>query len=68
MSKTQTPAVEYSVTLADGTTYSRQVPKLPQAWMSAAMRLAPYGTDFRGAVYTRTRLSDGLTKSWPPAR
>ena len=52
----QPSGVRISITLADGTTYSRTYPKLPRYWKSRAMDLAPYGTDMQGATFKRERI------------
>ena len=55
-----------TLTLANGPVITETVRKMPRHWMSYLMQRAPYGTDYAGAVYTRTRLSDGASVSWPP--
>ena len=48
--------VRLSITLADGTTRSWDVAKLPQHWKSWVMQHMPYGTDYAGATWARERI------------
>ena len=41
-----------TITLADGTTYSKTWAKLPKNWKSALMRLPKYGTPLGGCTFT----------------
>lgn len=43
-----------TITLADGTTRSMQVRKMPRHWKSVLMRQLPYGTDVTGATFSRS--------------
>lgn len=55
--------ITITLTLANGARFSRLVKRLPRHWMSVLMSDAPYGTDFRGATWSRTR--NGQTVTWP---
>ena len=50
-----TGTVTIAITLRDGTSYSATSKRLPRYWKSAAMQLAPYGTDYRGCTFSRVR-------------
>lgn len=40
---------QIAISLPDGSGYREDRQSMPKHWKSAAMRLAPYGTDVRGA-------------------
>jgi hypothetical protein len=42
-----------TITLADGTSHSETVAKMPRHWKSWLMHKLPYGTDFQGATFSR---------------
>jgi hypothetical protein len=48
--------IKLTLTLATGTSYSRTVKRIPRYWMSLLMSDAPYGTNYRGATWTRERI------------
>lgn len=45
-----------TLTLRDGQAIKWEGQRCPKAWKSTLMQLAPYGTDYAGAQYSRTRL------------
>jgi len=45
--------ITITLTLANGTTYSKEFATLPRHWRSVGLRLAPYGTDLLGARLSR---------------
>lgn len=51
--------ITLTLTLANGTEITETVRKMPRYWKSFMMQRAPYLTDYRGAVWSRTR--NGIT-------
>lgn len=43
-----------TIVLADGTTHSETVKRMPRTWKSWLMQRMPYGTTFQGATFSRT--------------
>jgi hypothetical protein len=42
-----------TITLADGTSHSEAVERMPRSWKSWLMQRLPYGTVFTGATFKR---------------
>jgi hypothetical protein len=51
--KGRCPAVQATITLRTGETYTARVPA--RMWRSRLMDRMPYGTDYRQAVWTKVR-------------
>jgi hypothetical protein len=55
--KTPKPQFALSVTLADGTTHTFEVEKMPRHWCSWVMQKLDYGTVFQGCQFSRARIN-----------
>jgi hypothetical protein len=48
--------IRISIILRSGEVFSADFKRMPSSWKSAALRLAPYGSDVQGCTYNRERI------------